>query len=63
MNQEYFIVAGKTEGFSYKDAAIHRVCSAKGVEIALKHLRNDGFTIFYVSRVIERIDDNVIEEE
>ncbi|MEX5835852.1 hypothetical protein D070_13410 [Bacillus velezensis] len=59
---EFFIIAGKTEGFSYSDAAIQRVVLEVNVEVTINQLRSEGYTIFYVSRVIERIDDNVAIE-
>ncbi|QII48129.1 hypothetical protein G3M81_04995 [Bacillus paralicheniformis] len=59
---EFFVIGGKTEGFSWRDAAIHRVGSEVNVEIAINQLRNEGYSIFYVSRIVERIDDNVTGE-
>ncbi|MDQ9094276.1 hypothetical protein [Bacillus licheniformis] len=59
---EFFVIAGKAEGFSYSDAAIHRVGSEVNVEIAINQLRGEGYKVFYVSRIVERIDDNVIGE-
>ncbi|MCD2370932.1 hypothetical protein LQ247_20170 [Bacillus sp. BS3(2021)] len=59
---EFFVIAGKTEGFSYSDAAIHRVGSEVNVEIAINQLRGEGYKVFYVSRIVERIDDNVTGE-
>ncbi|MEC1690319.1 hypothetical protein P9E05_02105 [Bacillus mojavensis] len=59
----FFVIAGRTEGFSYNDAAIHQVGSEVNVEKTINQLRSEGYKIFYVSRILERIDDIAVEED
>ncbi|WNA14233.1 hypothetical protein OEJ84_17255 [Bacillus subtilis] len=63
MDQGYFLIAGKTEGFSYEDAIILRCGSEIDAESLVNSLRHEGYTIFYVTKTVDRIDDNVAIEE
>ncbi|WP_439931119.1 hypothetical protein ACSTTP_07000 [Bacillus velezensis] len=58
MDQEYFLIAGKTEGFSYADAKVLRCGSEIDAESLVNSLRHEGYSIFYVTKTVYRIDDN-----
>ncbi|MED4309204.1 hypothetical protein [Bacillus paralicheniformis] len=59
MKNGYFIIAGKEEGFSYKDAEILRVESEADAEATVNSLRGSGYKIFYITKTIGYIDDIV----
>ncbi|MEK3813103.1 hypothetical protein [Bacillus sp. FSL R7-0685] len=63
MNQGYFLIAGKTEGFSYEDAKVLRCGSEIDAESLVNSLRHEGYSIFYVTKTVDRIDDNVAIRE
>ncbi len=58
MDKGYFIIAGKTEGFSYADAKVLRCGSEIDAESLINSLRHEGYSIFYVTKTVDRIDDN-----
>lgn len=58
MDQEYFLIAGKTEGFSYADAKVLRCRSEIDAESLVNSPRHEGYSIFYVTKTVYRIDDN-----
>ncbi|KJR67814.1 hypothetical protein [Bacillus velezensis] len=58
MSQGYFLIAGKTEGFSYEDAKALRCGSEVDAESLVNSLRHEGYSIFYVTKTVYRIDDN-----
>ncbi|WP_431805520.1 hypothetical protein [Bacillus pumilus] len=62
MENGYFLIAGKTEGFDYKDAKVLRCDDEFDVESMINSLRSEGYTIFYVTKIAERIDDNLTKE-
>ncbi|MEK5308352.1 hypothetical protein [Bacillus sp. FSL M8-0326] len=62
MEKGYFLIAGKTEGFEYKDAKVLRCGDEFDVESMINSLRNEGYTIFYVTKTHVRIDDNLTKE-
>jgi len=57
MNNGYFIIAGKEEGFSYKGAEILHVDSDMDAEATVNSLRGSGYKIFYITKTIGYIDD------
>ncbi len=57
MENEYFLMAGKDEGFAYKDALIIRTGSEIDTEALVNSLRLEGYRIFIISKCIARIDD------
>ncbi|WP_077736256.1 hypothetical protein [Bacillus sonorensis] len=57
MKNGYFIIAGKEEGFSYKEAEILRVESDTDAEATVNSLRGSGYKIFYITKTIGYIDD------
>ncbi|WP_350303594.1 hypothetical protein [Bacillus pumilus] len=62
MEKGYFLIAGKTEGFDYKDAKVIRCNNEISVDSFINSLRGEGYTIFYVTKITERIDDNLTKE-
>ncbi|MCA0117404.1 hypothetical protein [Bacillus sp. RSS_NA_20] len=62
MGHGYFLIAGKTEGFDYKEAKVLRCGGEFDVEAMINSLRGGGYTIFYVTKIAERIDDNLTKE-
>jgi hypothetical protein len=50
---EKFIIAGKTEGFDYKDAHITRT---DNVDYTVSDLKKKGYVIFIVTEQVGRID-------
>lgn len=63
MENGYFLIAGKTEGFDYKDAKVLRYDDDEfDVESLINSLRREGYTIFYVTKTHVRIDDNLTKE-
>lgn len=62
MGHGYFLIAGKTEGFDYSESKGLRCRSDFDVESMINSLRDEGYTIFYVMMIIERIDDNLTKE-
>ncbi|MGG1042530.1 hypothetical protein ABE153_11605 [Bacillus velezensis] len=58
MDKGYFLIAGKTEGFSYADAKVLRCGSEIDAESLINSLRHEGYSIFYVTKTVDRIDDN-----
>ncbi|MCE4941070.1 hypothetical protein [Bacillus velezensis] len=55
---EFFVIAGKAEGFSYEDASVLRCGSEFDAESLVNSLRHEGYSIFYVTKTVYRIDDN-----
>lgn len=62
MENGYFLIAGKTEGFDYSESKGLRCDDEFDVESMINSLRDEGYTIFYVMMIIERIDDNLTKE-
>ncbi|MHC2451248.1 hypothetical protein ACUXP3_001849 [Bacillus altitudinis] len=62
MENGYFLIAGKAEGFNYNDAKVLRCGDEFDVEALINSLRGEGYTIFYVTKIAERIDDNLTKE-
>ncbi|MEH7652310.1 hypothetical protein [Bacillus safensis] len=62
MDNGYFLIAGKTEGFDYNDAKVLRCGGEFDVEALINSLRGEGYTIFYVTEIVDRIDDNLTKE-
>ncbi|QLI77122.1 hypothetical protein [Bacillus pumilus] len=62
MENGYFVIAGKIEGFDYKDAKVLRCDDEFDVESMINSLRSEGYTIFYVTKIVDRIDDNLTKE-
>lgn len=58
----YFVIAGKTEGFDYNVSTVVRCRNENDVESMIKTLRGGGYTIFYVTKIVDRIDDNLTKE-
>lgn len=58
MSQGYFLIAGKTEGFSYEGAKVLRCGSEVDAESLVNSLRHEGYSIFYVTKTVYRLDDN-----
>lgn len=54
---EYLIVAGKEEGFEYKDGYIERV-SEDAYEATVEGLKEKGFITIIVTRIVDRIDSH-----
>jgi hypothetical protein len=57
----YFVIAGKTEGFEYKDAKITPIEWYLDAPDKIESLRKEGYTIFYVCQIRKRIDDIINE--
>lgn len=58
----YFVIAGKPEGFDYNVSTVVRCRNENDVESMIKTLRSGGYTIFYVTKIVDRIDDNLTKE-
>ncbi|MDR4250749.1 hypothetical protein [Bacillus pumilus] len=59
MENGYFVIAGKPEGFDYNKSTVVRCRNEHDVDSMIKNLRSGGYTIFYVTKIAERIDDNL----
>lgn len=62
MESGYFLIAGKPEGFEYNKSTVVRCRNEHDVDSMIKNLRSGGYTIFYVTKIAERIDDNLTKE-
>ncbi|ATP95429.1 hypothetical protein CSE15_16410 [Bacillus altitudinis] len=62
MENGYFVIAGKTEGFLYSDAKVLGCAKVADTEVLIASLRGEGYTIFYVTKMHVRIDDNLTKE-
>ncbi|MGI1828746.1 hypothetical protein ACRPLG_02620 [Bacillus safensis] len=62
MENGFFLIAGKAEGFDYNDAKVQRFGNEISIETSIDALRGEGYTIFYVTEITERIDDNLTKE-
>lgn len=53
---DYIIIAGKTEGFDYKDGLVLSISGQENAEQLIPTLLDDGYKIVIVSEVIARFD-------
>ncbi|MEK4311754.1 hypothetical protein [Bacillus sp. FSL P2-0092] len=62
MENGYFVIAGKIEGFDHRNANFLWCEDETDVEALINLLRDEGYKIFYVTKIIDRIDDFLTKE-
>jgi len=62
MENGYIVVAGKIEGFDSRNADFLWCEDESSADRWVNRLRGGGYKIFYVTKIIKRIDDILTKE-